>query len=128
MKTSILEAKRTITPVNESEREESNNFSFNLENEIVIITGSNMSGKSTFLRTVGINLCLCIRGSSSACSQIKVSSFTLFTCIRVSDSVFDGISYFYAEVKRLRMLLDILERHEGPKVLFFIDEIFKAHQ
>jgi ABC-type multidrug transport system fused ATPase/permease subunit len=121
-----LEAGGISHPLMKVNERRSNNFSFNSENEIVIITGSNMSGKSTFLRTVGINLCLAYAGAPSACTYIKVSPFTLFTCIRVSDSVFDGISYFYAEVKRLRMLLDILESHEGPKVLFFIDEIFKG--
>ncbi|MBK6504228.1 MAG: hypothetical protein IPG02_00775 [Ignavibacteria bacterium] len=124
--TNTLAAKGLSHPLMKVNERRSNNFSFNLENEIVIITGSNMSGKSTFLRTVGINLCLAYAGAPSACKQIKVSPFTMFTCIRVSDSVFDGISYFYAEVKRLRMLIDILEMHEGPKVLFFIDEIFKG--
>lgn len=124
--TNTFEAGELSHPLMKVSERKSNNFSFNSENEIVIITGSNMSGKSTFLRTVGINLCLAYAGAPSACTHIKTSPFNLFTCIRVSDSVFDGISYFYAEVKRLRMLLDILESNKGLKVLFFIDEIFKG--
>jgi hypothetical protein len=103
-----------------------NDFEMKKENELVIITGSNMSGKSTFLRTAGINLCLAYSGAPSACSQLHSAGFELFTCIKVSDSVFDGISYFYSEVKRLKMLLDILGDPASGEVMFFIDEIFKG--
>lgn len=102
-----------------------NDFTFNPEGEIAIITGSNMSGKSTFIRTLGINLSLAYAGSVVNAEEFKVSLFNLFTCIKVSDSVIDGISYFYAEVKRLKALLEEIEKSEYP-VLFLIDEIFRG--
>jgi len=102
-----------------------NNFTFDSGGKIAIITGSNMSGKSTFVRTLGINLLLAYAGSVVNAGSLKVSLFRLFTCIRVSDSVTDGISYFYAEVKRLKALLDEIEKSEHP-VLFLIDEIFRG--
>jgi DNA mismatch repair ATPase MutS len=103
-----------------------NDFSFNKENEILIITGSNMSGKSTFLKTIGINLCLAYSGAPVNADVLRVSLFRLFTCIRVSDSVTDGISYFYAEVKRLKDLLNELEKENKKPLFFLIDEIFSG--
>src|SRR5207237_193137 len=97
--------------------------------EIAIVTGSNMSGKSTFLRTLGINLCLAYAGGPVNASAFHTSLFRLFTCIKISDSVTDGYSYFYAEVKRLKALLTTLELSEKEKsmpLFFLIDEIFKG--
>jgi len=58
--------------------------------------------------------------------RLETAPFRLFTCIRVADSVTDGISYFYAEVKRLKALLDALERDDPLPVFFLIDEIFRG--
>jgi hypothetical protein len=106
-----------------------NNFSLSGLGKVVIVTGSNMSGKSSFLRTLGVNLSLTYAGSVAAAESLQTGLFRLFTCIRVSDSVVDGISYFYAEVKRLRALLNALNReleNAQPPVFFLIDEIFKG--
>lgn len=93
---------------------------------ISLISGSNMSGKSTFLRTIGINLTLAYAGGIASASQLRVIPFRLFTAINVLDSLSDGISYFYAEVKRLKALLDQY-RQEGERPVFFlIDEIFRG--
>ncbi|MFQ5571760.1 MAG: MutS family DNA mismatch repair protein [Rhodothermales bacterium] len=93
---------------------------------IHIITGSNMSGKSTFLRTVGVNLCLAYAGGPVNAAQCRTRLFRLFTCINVSDSVHDGISYFYAEVRRLKhLLMTLADDHPAP-VFFLIDEIFRG--
>lgn len=94
--------------------------------EVVIITGSNMSGKSTFLRTLGVNLCLAYAGAPVNASRLRAIPFKIFTCIRVSDSVTEGYSYFYAEVKRLRALLTELDRSTRFPLFFLIDEIFKG--
>ncbi len=103
-----------------------NDFSFNNESKIAIITGSNMSGKSTFLRTLGINISLAYAGCVVNADVFNISLLRLFTCIKVSDSVVDGISYFYAEVKRLKSLLNEIERDERMPVFFLIDEIFRG--
>jgi DNA mismatch repair ATPase MutS len=84
-----------------------------------------MSGKSTFIRTLGVNLSLAYAGSVVNAESLNVSLFRLYTCIKVSDSVIDGISYFYAEVKRLKKLLDEIETSGFP-VFFLIDEIFRG--
>ena len=103
-----------------------NDFAINERGEVIIITGSNMAGKSTFLRTLGVNLSLAYAGGPVSASMLQTSLFRLFTCIRVTDSVTDGYSYFYAEVKRLRALLDALAEPNQPPVFFLVDEIFKG--
>jgi MutS domain V len=103
-----------------------NDFSIHKQGEIDIITGSNMSGKSTFLRTIGINLCLAYAGGPVNASQFQTALFRIFTCIRINDSVTEGYSYFYAEVKRLRKLLTEVESDNNMPLFFLIDEIFKG--
>jgi hypothetical protein len=103
-----------------------NDFELDQQHRIVILTGSNMAGKSTFLRTVGLNLCLAYAGAPVNASRLQTSLFQLFTCIKVSDSVQDGLSYFYAEVKRLKQLLSAAEAEDGLPMMFLIDEIFRG--
>jgi DNA mismatch repair ATPase MutS len=94
--------------------------------EVAVITGSNMAGKSVFLKTVGMNLALAYAGGAVCAQQLETVLFRLFTCLGISDSVTDGISYFYAEVKRLKALLVELEREHALPLWFAIDEIFRG--
>jgi DNA mismatch repair ATPase MutS len=93
---------------------------------IYLITGSNMSGKSTFLRTIGINVCLAQAGAPVCAATFDWSWSRLACCIRVNDSLDAGLSFFYAEVKRLKTILDTTQDPDAPPVLFLIDEIFKG--
>lgn len=103
-----------------------NDYSIEDSGEVDLITGSNMAGKSSFLRTLGVNLCLAYAGGPVNATALSVSPFRLFTCIKVSDSVTDGVSYFYAEVKRLKALLDALQQDDALPLFFLIDEIFRG--
>ncbi|MEE9430556.1 MAG: hypothetical protein V3V16_05915 [Melioribacteraceae bacterium] len=103
-----------------------NDFSLSELGNIVIITGSNMSGKSTFLRALGINICLAYSGAPVSAVSLKLPLLNVFSCIKVSDSVIDGISYFYSEVKRLKQLLEEFDKNDAKPIIFFIDEIFKG--
>lgn len=103
-----------------------NDLELNEQRRIVIVTGSNMAGKSTFLRTSGVNLCLAYAGAPVNAVRLRTSLFRLFTCIKVSDSVQDGLSYFYAEVKRLKLLLSAAESGDMLPMMFLIDEIFRG--
>ncbi|MCP5062410.1 MAG: hypothetical protein GY936_08105 [Ignavibacteriae bacterium] len=103
-----------------------NDFSLSELGNIVIITGSNMSGKSTFLRTLGINICLAYSGTPVDAVSFNLPLLNVFSCIKVSDSIIDGISYFYSEVKRLKQLLEEFEKNDEKPIIFFIDEIFKG--
>lgn len=103
-----------------------NDFALHQLGEVVIITGSNMSGKSTFLRTIGINLCLAYAGAPVNAKHFAIRLFRLFSVIQVTDSLADGISYFYAEVRRLKALSDALEVESETPLFFLIDEIFRG--
>ena len=93
---------------------------------IHLITGSNMSGKSTFLRTIGISLCLAQAGGPVCAQSFAWTWSRLACCVRVDDSLDAGLSFFYAEVKRLKTILDATKDTTAPLVLFLIDEIFKG--
>jgi MutS domain V len=123
---SRLIARRLGHPLLKPESKVCNDFELDHDQRIVILTGSNMAGKSTFLRTIGVNLCLTYAGAPVNADCLEVSLFRLFTCIKVSDSVQDGLSYFYAEVKRLQALLAAATIEDTLPVLFLIDEIFRG--
>jgi ABC-type multidrug transport system fused ATPase/permease subunit len=93
---------------------------------LFIITGSNMAGKSTFIKTVGINLCLAYAGGPVCARRLSITPFRLDACIRITDSVTDGFSYFYAEVKCLKRLLEELKSDHSLPLLYLIDEIFRG--
>jgi hypothetical protein len=103
-----------------------NTFALKGLGAVSIVTGSNMSGKSTFLRTLGVNLCLAQAGAPVCAERWTSPWMRLYCCIRIDDSLDEGISYFYAEVKRLKRLLDAAENRKQPPVFFLIDEIFRG--
>ena len=103
----------------------SNDFTTQDRGTITIITGSNMSGKSTFLRTVGVNVVLALAGAPVCAEEFEVSVLQVFTSMRTQDSLEENVSSFYAELRRLRQLLDLLQAPELP-VLFMLDEILKG--
>ena len=122
----IFKASSLGHPLIPEEEKVCNDFEITVKDEIALITGSNMSGKSTFLKTLGVNLALAYSGAPVNALSLNTSLYRLFTCIKVSDSVTDGISYFYAEVKRLKQLLDELNADSSVPVFYLIDEIFKG--
>jgi hypothetical protein len=103
-----------------------NDFSIPDLGQVTIITGSNMAGKSTFIKTVGINLRLAYAGGPVIASSLRALPFRLHTCLRISDSIADGFSYFYAEVRCLKNLLEELEAESPFPLLYVIDEIFRG--
>lgn len=93
---------------------------------VALLTGSNMSGKSTFLRTIGVNICLALAGAPVCAARLTGPRVRLFCSVRIEDRLEEGLSYFYAEVKRLRQILDATAARDASPVLFLIDEIFKG--
>lgn len=108
-------------PLIPGEKRVSNDFCIAQPGRIILVTGSNMSGKSTFLRTLGVNMVLAFAGSVVCASSFSVSQVRLFTCMRVSDSLEDNTSTFYAELKRLAMIIE--EAKKDPDVFLLLDEI-----
>lgn len=89
-----------------------------------IITGANMAGKSTFLRSIGVNYILALCGMPVFASSFKVSVFSLFTSMRTTDDLTHGISYFNAELLRLKQLIDHCK--QSTHTLIILDEILKG--
>jgi hypothetical protein len=92
------------------------------ERQALVVSGSNMSGKSTFLRTVGINAVLAQAGSVVCARRLRCSPFSVGASIRITDSLQEGASHFYAEITRIRQVMGLAEG-ERP-ALFLLDEIF----
>lgn len=122
----VLRAIELGHPLIKSELRVSNNFSVEKGKDLFLITGSNMAGKSTFLRTIGTNLVLAFAGSVVSAQSLHTGLFRLFTSINVTDSLGDGLSHFYAEVRRLRGLLDQLHSPQNVPLFFFVDEIYRG--
>lgn len=102
----------------------SNDLTINKSKKIVLITGSNMSGKSTLLRTTGINLVLAYAGAPVCASQFNASIMKIMTCMRVVDNLSESISSFYAELLRIKNIIG--EAESNSRVFFLLDEIFKG--
>jgi ABC-type multidrug transport system fused ATPase/permease subunit len=122
----LLEARELGHPLIPDDEKVCNDFAIETLGEVNLFTGSNMSGKSTFLRTVGLNLSLAFAGGPADARLLRTVPFRMRTCIRIKDSVTDGISYFYAEVKCLKALLVELEGGGDAPLIYFIDEIFRG--
>ncbi len=122
----ILAAETLTHPLLPRSTRIGNHITLEGRGRIFLITGSNMSGKSTFLRTVGINTCLAQAGAPVSATTFLWTPVRFGSCIRVDDSLEAGLSYFYAEVKRLKTILTAAQDVAGPPVLFLIDEIFKG--
>ncbi len=103
-----------------------NDFAFTAPGELALITGSNMAGKSTFLKTLGINLGLAYAGAPVAATRFVAVPFRMHTCIHITDSITDGFSYFYAEVQCLRHLLAELQTPHAQPLFYLVDEIFRG--
>ncbi len=102
----------------------SNSFQLINQEQIAIITGANMAGKSTFLRTVGVNLILASNGCKVCASGFEFSPIRIYTNMRTSDNLMNDESYFYAELLRLQSMLNLLR--SGENLFVIIDEMLKG--
>ncbi len=120
----VIEAIRMGHPLLSDEIRIDNDFSVESRGKVYIITGANMAGKSTFLRTVAVNMVLAMTGAPVCAGKMMFSPVKLFTSMRTTDSLSHNESYFYAELKRLKTLKERLE--EGDNIFFILDEILKG--
>ena len=111
-------------PLIKDDQRVSNDVSLPNSGTILLITGSNMSGKSTLLRTVGINLVLAYAGSPVCADKLCCSLMDVYSSIQVNDNLKENVSAFYAELKRIKLIVDAAKT--GEPILFLIDEIFKG--
>lgn len=90
----------------------------------VIITGANMAGKSTYLRTIGVNYLLACIGAPVCAKEMQIYPSHLITSLRTTDSLTENESYFFAELKRLKLIIDKL--NNGEELFIILDEILKG--
>ncbi|MGN6397551.1 MAG: MutS-related protein [Mucilaginibacter sp.] len=119
-----LTANKIAHPLISADKRIANNYELNDTFKIDIITGSNMAGKSTFLRTIGINTVLALCGAPVCAYRMQVSVVTIITYMRIKDSLNESTSTFKAELDRLQMLLNAVVTE--PKVFFLIDEMLRG--
>jgi len=119
-----LEASDLAHPLINSARRIGNDFSMNGNGKIVIITGANMAGKSTFLRTIGVNLILAMNGCRVCAGRLTLKPSDLFTNMRTTDNLHNDESYFFAELLRLQQMLNLIREGKSPFIM--IDEMLKG--
>jgi hypothetical protein len=120
----IITARELGHPLIEEGMRICNDFSSGPQGTLCIITGANMAGKSTFLRTVAVNCVLGMAGAPVCAVEMSFIPVKLFTSMRTTDSLPGNESYFYAELKRLKVLKSLLEK--GDPIFFILDEILKG--
>jgi len=111
-------------PLIDSEVRVDNDLLIDGHKQLLVITGANMAGKSTFLRTVGVNMILAMAGSVVCAKNLIISPIQLHTSVRASDSVQKSESYFYAELKRLKQIIDRMQN--GENLFVIIDEMLRG--
>ncbi|HVS65984.1 MAG TPA: DNA mismatch repair protein MutS [Thermoanaerobaculia bacterium] len=117
----VLEGTALGHPLIPAERRVCNDVELDATRRALIVSGSNMSGKSTYLRTCGVNVVLALAGAPVCAGSLRLTPLAVGASIRIQDSLMEGASKFYAEITRLRHILD-LTAGELP-VLFLLDEI-----
>lgn len=120
----LIQAENLTHPLLEQNSRISNNITLKNWGDIFIITGSNMSGKSTFLRSLGVNLVLAQIGAPVCASKMDLQLFRLYTSMRTSDSLVNSKSYFFAELQRLQKITKASQQEEN--VLIILDEVLKG--
>lgn len=124
--TLIWDANQIAHPLIPAQSRVYNDHRFEDIGKLGLLTGSNMAGKSTFLRTVGLNTVLANAGAPVVAASMSWQPARVFTSMKITDSVTEGYSYFFAEVKRLKALFDATQQMDREPVLYLIDEIFKG--
>ena len=103
-----------------------NDLSFGEIGQTMILTGSNMSGKSTFQRTLAVNIILAQMGAVVCAEAFECGQLQVFTSMRSQDSLEENTSSFYAELKRLKQLIELVEISNQKPVFYLLDEILKG--
>lgn len=129
--TPVLDAVNVAHPLIRRDVRVGNNLSMPTRGHIKLITGSNMAGKSTFLRTIGLNLVLAQAGAPVCAEKLKFSTMQVYTSMRTQDALHESTSSFYAELKRLKVIIEAVDNANRPEVdqlpvFFLLDEILKG--
>jgi DNA mismatch repair ATPase MutS len=119
-----LKSKDLSHPLIPTEECVSNDITFGNDERLFIVTGSNMSGKSTFLRTIGVNVLLARCGAPVCAAQFECSVMDIYTSLRQTDSLLDHVSLFFSELRKLKSILHGLSTN--PNALVLLDEVLRG--
>ncbi len=122
--TQKIEAHELGHPLIVSSKRVNNDIDIPTQGHIKLVTGSNMAGKSTFLRTVGLNIVLAMIGAPVCASKMELPMLRVYTSMRTQDALHESTSSFYAELKRLKFIIEAVE--SGEAAFFLLDEILKG--
>lgn len=120
----FIDARQMGHPLIPAKRRIDNDFRIGREERLILVTGSNMAGKTTFLRTIGVNLLLAQCGAPVCAATFSFTPMQLLTSLRISDSLQEQTSYFMAELKKLQRI--VLRLETGAPTLVLIDEILRG--
>ena len=120
----VFKAKELGHPLLNPEKRVDNDLSATGWSRVLIVTGANMAGKSTFLRAVGVNMVLARTGAPVCAKEMVVTPVEIYTNMRTTDSLLKDESYFFAELKRIKGVLDRLR--QGAKIFVILDEMLKG--
>ena len=120
----ILDAEEMGHPLIPGNKRVNNSFSSDGTGKITIVTGSNMAGKSTFLRSIGVNIVLAMMGAPVCAKEFSVSEFKVMSSMRVTDNLEENTSTFYAELKKLKHIIESVQTQEN--IFFLLDEILRG--
>ncbi len=121
---SDLECTQIGHPLLHRDKRICNDFTCPTDGHIKLVTGSNMAGKSTFLRTVGLNIILACIGSPVCAQRMRLPMQQVYSSMRTQDALHESTSSFYAELKRLKFIIEAVEK--GDQIFFLLDEILKG--
>ncbi len=119
-----FQAKQLGHPLLKADKRICNDLEINGWSKVIIVTGANMAGKSTFLRTVGVNLILGRLGAPVCATEMTLTPISIYTNMRTTDSLLKDESYFFAELKRIKAVLDRLQK--GERIFVILDEMLKG--
>ncbi|MGC4039097.1 MAG: hypothetical protein QM764_24270 [Chitinophagaceae bacterium] len=111
-------------PLIEPGKRVSSSFSTHGINQLALVTGSNMAGKSTFLRSIGVNVVLAMMGAPVCAESLTLSSMKVMSSMRIADNLEENTSTFYAELKKLKSIIEAVNRNE--KIFILLDEILRG--
>lgn len=127
----VIQAELLGHPLIHSQKRVSNDLELPTDGHIKLVTGSNMGGKTTFLRTLGLNVVMAMTGLPVCARRFTLPPLWVYTSMRTQDSLHESTSSFFAELKRLKTIIEAVETHKNTqppqsKVLFLLDEILKG--
>ncbi|HRP18347.1 MAG TPA: DNA mismatch repair protein MutS, partial [Ginsengibacter sp.] len=111
-------------PLITADKRVANNINIPSQGKIMLVTGSNMAGKSTYLRSVGVNCVLAFCGAPVCATEFQVSDVAIISSMRIEDNLQESTSTFYAELKKLKAIIDRV--NQGERVFILLDEILRG--